>query len=76
MLVYLCVAVWAVARAENDGLALLPPMGWRSWNAFHNDISGAVIQAQADGLTDRSRTVNGVPTSLLDVGYKNLGIVG
>ena len=43
-------------------------------NAFGNAISDSVIRAQADGLSDRSRTVNGQPTSLADIGYVNLGI--
>ena len=60
----------APARGAADGLAPLPPMAWRSWNAFGNGISDAVIRAQADGLVNRSR--GGV--SLLDVGYVNLGI--
>ena len=63
-----------VARAADDGLALLPPMGWRSWNAFHNDISDAVIRKQADGLADLSRSVDGAPTSLASLGYVDLGI--
>ena len=96
------LAASAPVRAADDGLALLPPMGWRmyhqtkphaapsrqiltssdtrklyfsgSWNAFGNAISHEVICAQADGLTDRSRAVNGAPASLRDVGYTNLGI--
>jgi len=62
------------ARAADDGLALLPPMGWRSWNAFHNDISHAVMCKQADGLADLSRSVDGAPASLASLGYVDLGI--
>ena len=62
------------ALAANDGLAMLPPMGWRSWNAFHNDISHAVISKQADGLADTSRNVDGAPASLASLGYVDLGI--
>lgn len=32
------------------------------------------MRKQADGLTDRSRMVDGAPTSLLDIGYAELGI--
>jgi len=61
--------------AEDDGLALLPPMSWRSWNAFHNDISDTVIRAQIDGITSRSREIDGLgPASLFDVGYNTVGI--
>ena len=70
----LLAAALPAARAANDGLALLPPLGWRSWNAFHNDISHAVIAKQADGLTDTSRSVDGAPASLASLGYVDLGI--
>jgi hypothetical protein len=42
--------MYAAGRAANNGLALLPPMGWRSWNCFHADISQPQIMAQIDAL--------------------------
>lgn len=66
--------LFVVCFAADDGLALLPPMGWRSWNAFHNGISSVVIQKQADGLADMSRSVDGAPASLASLGYVDLGI--
>ena len=34
----------------DNGLALAPPMGWNSWNAFHDDINEAVVHTAADIL--------------------------
>jgi alpha-galactosidase len=51
-------------------------MAWRSWNAFHNGISSAIIEAQIDAMTVRDRKVIGRAgnTSLLDIGYSTCGI--
>ena len=34
------------------------------------DISSAIIKSQIDAVTDKTRMVNGKPTSLLDLGYE------
>jgi hypothetical protein len=44
-------------------------LGWRSWNFFACEIDAGVFERQVDALVDRSRTVNGKPTSLADLGY-------
>jgi alpha-galactosidase len=67
-------ALVAPALAANDGLALKPPMGWRSWNQWQGAINQDLIQAHMAALVDRSRTVNGKPASLADVGYTDAGI--
>jgi alpha-galactosidase len=47
------------AEARNDvapvigaanGLALTPPMGWNSWNAFHCDVNEARVKGAADAI--------------------------
>jgi len=62
-----------------NGLARTPPLAWRSYNA-QVDSQFAMTQANfveiIDALADRSRTVAGVPTSLLDLGYSTVGIDG
>ena len=52
-----------------------PPMGWRSWNAFHGDVSDTIIRQQIDALVLK-RPVRGSdsPLSLLDLGYSRIGI--
>ena len=39
------------------GLALTPPLGWRSWNGYHGRVTDADIRATIDVITSRSRTV-------------------
>ena len=46
----------------------------RSWNQFGLDINETLLEAQFRVLADRSRLVNGWPTSLLDLGYANAAI--
>jgi alpha-galactosidase len=62
------------ARSANDGLARTPPMGWRSWNFYACEIDHSVFERQVDALSDRSRLVDGSPTSLADLGYSTVGI--
>jgi len=58
----------------DNGVGLTPPMGWRSWNCMHGDISDARIRATVDAITSRHRTVGGVGTSLADLGFDRVGI--
>ena len=60
--------------AIDNGLGLLPPMGWRSWNCFHANVDQAKMEGIMDAMVDRSRLVDGKPTSLLDLGYDNCGL--
>lgn len=46
VLVYLAGALGSAAAP--DGLARTPPMGWNDWNAFHCDVSEALVQETAD----------------------------
>ena len=62
------------AWCANDGAAQKPIMGWRSWNQWQSNADQRVMEASFDALVDRSRTVNGVPASLRDVGYSDAGI--
>lgn len=71
----LLVCLLAFANANDNGLALLPPMGWRSWNQFGSDISQDLFENNImPGLTDKSRMVDGKPTSLLELGYNRMGM--
>ncbi len=58
---------YALAKALNKaaGLALTPPMGWNSWNAFKTDINEAKIKAIADAM---------VASGMRDAGYTYLVI--
>ena len=63
-----------LATAIDNGLGVTPPRGWRSWNQFDTGIHQELIEAQYVALADRSRLVDGVATSLLDLGYASAGI--
>lgn len=49
--------------APNADLALTPPMGWNSWNAFQKDIDEAKIKEMADAM---------VASGMRDAGYTYL----
>jgi alpha-galactosidase len=61
-------------KAIDNGLGRTPPRGWRSWNQFHCSINQSLIESQYAERVDRSRLADGVPTSLLDLGYRTAGI--
>ena len=74
--------------ALDNGLARLPPMGWRSWEAFYGDVDETKMMATMKALTSRSRGVDRKsgspcavgssstcePTSLADVGFIDAGL--
>ena len=70
------LALLATAHALDNGLGLLPPLGWRSYNAFGGRPTQAIMEAMMSAMVDRSRTVEGQPTSLLDLGYDRVGLDG
>lgn len=49
-------------------------MGWRSWNLFGADVNQGLIEGIMDGMVSWTRTVDGVPTSLCDLGYCDVGL--
>jgi alpha-galactosidase len=65
-----------LALANDNGLAKLPPMGWRSWNLYGGNVDQAKIESIMDGMVRRDPryTVDGVPTSLCDLGYCDVGL--
>jgi alpha-galactosidase len=52
--------VTQTGRTAEDQLALTPPMGWNSWNAFGKEVSEQVIKETADAI---------VSTGLQAVGF-------
>jgi hypothetical protein len=53
----------------------LQPLGWRSWNLYGANVDQDLIMSQMSAIVSRKRTVNGVPTSLADLGFKDVGYV-
>lgn len=54
------VAMGGGAHALDNGLALTPPMGWNSWNAFAGNIDEAKIRGVIDAM---------VSNGMRDAGY-------
>jgi alpha-galactosidase len=65
-----------LALAGRNGMARLPPLGWRSWNSFSWQIDESTILTAMAGLTDTSRPIVGLPvgSSLVDVGFAEVGL--
>ena len=54
---------------KDDGLALTPPMGWNSWNAFQTDINEAKIKKIADIMVSSGMRDAGYVYLVLDDGW-------
>ena len=65
---------FSIGESLNNGLARTPPLGWRSWNCYWFDVNQTIMKEVVDALLDKSRTVNGVATSLAEIGYSDAGI--
>ena len=63
-----------IVNANDNGLGLSPPLGWRSWNLYGANVNQSLIQSIMKGMTSRKRNVNGKPTSLCDLGYCDVGL--
>eukprot|EP01043_Picozoa_sp_COSAG02_P082351 COSAG02_NODE_20599_length_823_cov_1.622928_1_plen_48_part_00 len=42
--------------------------GWRSWNLFAQHNDDTTMRAMMHAFVDKSRTVDGKPTSLAEIG--------
>jgi alpha-galactosidase len=63
------------AIAKDDGLALTPPLGWRSWNLYLGNVHQDEMVAIMDGMVRRTRkNWAGKLVSLCDLGYCDVGL--
>ena len=62
------------ALAIDNGLGQKPPMGWRSWDLYGANVNQSLLQRSMDGMVARKRKVDGVLTSLCDLGYCDVGL--
>ncbi len=80
MRVYIVVCLLCFLVCQGQGkakLAQTPPMGWRSWNEFHDRITQDIMERTAKAMTIKrdgfgNPTQNGL--SLLDLGYDDCGL--
>ena len=49
-------------------------MGWRSWNCYGGNVDQTKMIGTMDRMAERVRVVDGQKTSLLDLGYNNVGL--
>lgn len=73
LLVSVLCAIMSTLALDN-GLAMRPPMGFRTWNLFGANVTQELVEAVMDGMVSRQRTVDGIPTSLADLGYRDVGL--
>jgi alpha-galactosidase len=66
---FLSLALTGVAFANDNGLALTPPLGWRSWNLYGSKVNQTLIENIMTGMTKKH---NGV--SLCDLGFCDVGL--
>eukprot|EP00041_Stephanoeca_diplocostata_P009310 m.143095 g.143095 ORF g.143095 m.143095 type:complete len:439 (-) comp17688_c0_seq1:138-1454(-) len=67
-------ALAMVVVANDNGKAITPPLGWRSWNLYGANVNQALIESIMDGMVKKTYKVNGKPTSLCDLGYCDVGL--
>lgn len=68
-------SICAATALIGSGRVDTPPMGWRHWSFYGYAINQDIIQRSADGLVNKTYlTRNGVPTSLCDLGYCDIGL--
>ena len=49
----------AVCSALDNGLAITPPLGFRTWNQFGLNVNTTMMEQTFRAMVDRSRTVDG-----------------
>jgi hypothetical protein len=71
------VATAAVFASAAKGVADTPPMGWRSWNSMHADVTQAKMERAMENVAQK-RDSTGAPaatgTSLADLGFATVGL--
>ncbi len=65
IVIFLTAGKFFNANALNNGLARTPPMGWNSWNIFHENINEVQIKEIADAI---------VSSGMRDAGYIYLNL--
>jgi len=63
------VFILAEALDTSPGLALTPPMGWNSWNAFETDINEEKIRSIADAMVTSGMREAGYTYLVIDDGF-------
>ena len=59
----------AILRAQGNGLAQKPPMGWNSWYGNYMQVTDAMIRAQADTMVNNGMKALGYEYVNIDDGW-------
>jgi alpha-galactosidase len=63
----LALLAWAQdVFALDNGLAMTPPMGYNTWNAFHDEINETIIYHAADELVESGLAAAGYVYLVID----------
>ena len=54
----------------DDALALTPPLGWNSWNAFGAAVNDAQVRAAADAMVEKGLAAHGYQYIVIDDGWE------
>jgi len=55
----------------DNGLARTPPMGWNSWNKFHDHFDDATVRAMADAMVSSGMAKAGYTYIIIDEGWSS-----
>jgi len=59
----------------DNGLALTPPMGWRNWNAWLQDVNQSRMEAAINAVAQHRNFGSGLNSeSLAELGYDHVGL--
>ena len=59
-------ATWVQVQCLNNGLAVSPPMGWNTWNAWHDQIDEELVRTAADILVSSGLQTAGFEYLIID----------
>jgi hypothetical protein len=63
----LIATLFSSVSAQINNLVKTPPMGWNSWNVFHENINETQIKAIADVMVSSGMRDAGTSTSILTI---------
>ena len=61
-------------QSLNNGLALTPPMGWRTWNAYACNVNQTLLEKIMDLMVEPRSFGTEKNISLFQIGYKDVGL--
>lgn len=61
----------ALQNIPDNGLARTPPMGWNSWNKFHDKFDDATVRQMADAMVSSGMKAAGYTYIIVDEGWSS-----